>query len=220
MTILVRVVNQKLKTTSNLKSLVSGSQEFVQFKFVLDSDWDDLTVFAQFIQDENAYNQYLDSDNCAYLPSEIVDGTVKILLYGTGDDVIATTNYLSYEVEENALVSDAESTEISQSLYQQLVNSFMSMVGTPLVASTVSGMTDTSKIYVYVGSEDGYTYGDWYYYDSDNEVWTDGGTYNSSAVSTDTSLSVSGMAADAAAVGEAIDNIMSITIEDNTLVIS
>lgn len=218
MTILVRVVNQKLKTTSNLKSLVSGSQEFVRFKFSLDSEWDDLIVFAQFIQDGTAYNQYLDENNCVYLPSEIVAGTFDLLIYGTGGDVIATTNYLTYTVDENALIADAQSTDITLSLYQQLINSFKSMIGAPLVARTVAGMTETSKIYVYIGSEDGYVNGNWYAYDGTE--WVSGGAYNAVAVNTDTSLSVSGMAADSAAVGEALANIMSITIEGNTLVIS
>lgn len=218
MVLLVRVVNQKLKTTSNIKSLVSGSQEFVQFKFSLDSAWDNLIVFAQFIQDGNAYNSYLDENNCVYLPSEIVAGTFDLLLYGTGDNVIATTNYLTYTVDENALVSDAQSTEITLSLYQQLINAFQSMVGTPLASSTVAGMTDTKKIYVYTGSEDGYTNGNWYYYDS--SAWVSGGVYNATVVQTDTSLLISGMPADSAAVGEAIANVVSITASGTTLVIS
>jgi len=76
-------------------------------------------------------------------------------------------------------------------------------VGTPLVAATAAAMTDTSKIYVYTGSETGYTAGDWYYYDGSD--WQSGGVYNSAAVQTDTSLSVSGMAADAKTVGDDLD---------------
>ena len=72
-------------------------------------------------------------------------------------------------------------------------------VGSPLVASTKSAMTDTSKIYVYTGSETGMTAGNWYYYNG--SAWTSGGVYNSVAVETDTTLSIAGKAADAAAVG-------------------
>ena len=73
-------------------------------------------------------------------------------------------------------------------------------VGTPLVASTAAGMTDTSKIYVYTGSETGYTAGNWYYYNG--SAWASGGVYNAEAIETDETLSVSGMAADAKAVGD------------------
>lgn len=78
-----------------------------------------------------------------------------------------------------------------------------SAVGAPLVASTVSAMTDTTKVYVYTGSETGYSTGYWYYYNG--SAWTSGGVYNSAAVETDTTLSVSGAAADAKAAGDAIN---------------
>ena len=68
-------------------------------------------------------------------------------------------------------------------------------IGSPLVAATVSAMTDQTKVYVYTGSETGYTAGNWYYYNG--SAWTSGGVYNSTALQTDTTLSVSGMAADA-----------------------
>lgn len=78
-------------------------------------------------------------------------------------------------------------------------------VGTPLVAATAAAMTDTTKIYVYTGSETGYTAGNWYYYNG--SAWVSGGIYNSIAVETDTTLSESGMAADAKATGDAIEEI-------------
>ena len=53
-------------------------------------------------------------------------------------------------------------------------------VGAPLVASTASAMSDITRVYVYVGSEAGYTAGDWYYWNG--TAWTDGGVYNSIAV--------------------------------------
>lgn len=84
--------------------------------------------------------------------------------------------------------------------------------GSPLVAATAAEMTDTDHTYVYTGSEDGYTAGNWYYYDGAS--WTSGGVYNSAAVQTDTTLSVHGVAADAAAAGEvksAVSDISSTT---------
>ena len=52
-------------------------------------------------------------------------------------------------------------------------------VGAPLTASTAAGMTDRTKVYIYVGSETGYTAGDWYYWNG--SAWADGGVYNSIA---------------------------------------
>ena len=67
-------------------------------------------------------------------------------------------------------------------------------------AATAAAMTDTSKVYIYTGSEAGYTFGDWYYYNG--SAWVSGGAYNSTAVNTDTTLLVQGAPADAKAVGD------------------
>ena len=53
----------------------------------------------------------------------------------------------------------------------------------PLVSSTVAGMTDTAKVYVYTGSEAGYTAGNWYYYDG--SAWVSGGAYQAAATDTE-----------------------------------
>jgi len=88
-------------------------------------------------------------------------------------------------------------------------------VGSPLVATTAAAMTDHTKIYIYTGSESGKTAGHWYYWNG--SAWTDGGVYNATAVNTDKTLSVSGMAADAFITGlrvndnsEALDEISNI----------
>ena len=121
MDILVNVVNQKLKVMTNFRSLVDGTQNFIKFYFSLDSGWDNLMTFAQFMQNEVAYNQFLDDEGGAFLPSEIGPGTCTLMLYGSNGAVQATTNYITFTIDENILVTDAESTEISQSLYDQLV---------------------------------------------------------------------------------------------------
>ena len=59
--------------------------------------------------------------------------------------------------------------------FTDLANSVAAMVGTPMVASNTSQMTDHTKIYVYTGSQSGYTYGHWYYWNG--SAWTDGGAY-------------------------------------------
>ena len=225
MEILVNVVGQKLKIATNLKCFVSGSQQFVKFIFNMDSEWDNLTVFAQFKQNDVAYNQYLDNDNSVYLPSEISAGTCELILYGTGNDVRATTNYLTLTIDESVLVTDAQSTEITQSLYQQLVNNvksstdrLVSFINTvkvstdmlqtqvgaldrivqgitgvaPIVVSSMSEMVDTGQIYVLT------TDNKWYYYDGVD--WVAGGTYG--VVSTDKTLTMDGIPADAKIVGD------------------
>lgn len=83
--------------------------------------------------------------------------------------------------------------------------------GAPATAASVAAMTDTSKIYVYTGSESGYTNGNWYY--NNGSSWVSGGVYNSAAVETDTSLSVSGAPADAKVTGDAINNIVYVGTE-------
>lgn len=85
------------------------------------------------------------------------------------------------------------------------VRAVRAMIGTPLTAKTASDMVDTDKIYVYTGNETGYINGNWYYYDGN--AWVAGGAYNTFAYDTDTTLSISGRAADAKAVGDALTDI-------------
>lgn len=121
MSILVNVVNQKMHISSTMEGIVAGSQQFVKFRFNLSEEWDGLVTFAQFMQNGVAYNQYLDYENAAYLPAEIGVGTCTLMLYGSLGTTIGTTNYLTLKINENIFVSDASSTDISESLYDQLV---------------------------------------------------------------------------------------------------
>lgn len=75
-------------------------------------------------------------------------------------------------------------------------------LGAPYAASTVSSMTDRTRIYVYTGDESGYTKGNWYYWNGSS--WVSGGVYNSMAVETDKTLTVAGKAADGEVVGQEI----------------
>lgn len=82
------------------------------------------------------------------------------------------------------------------------IQTIRNLVGSPLVAATVSAMTETDRIYVYTGNETGYTAGHWYYYNG--TAWVSGGVYQASlTINTDPTLSVAGSAADAKAVGDA-----------------
>ena len=76
--------------------------------------------------------------------------------------------------------------------------------GTPNIVTSSSQMTDTDKVYVYMGSEAGWNSGHWYYYDEGTSSWEDGGVYNSVAFVTDTTLSIAGQPADAKATGDAL----------------
>lgn len=76
--------------------------------------------------------------------------------------------------------------------------------GTPNMVTSSSQMTDTEKVYVYLGSEAGWNSGHWYYYDEGTSSWADGGVYNSVAFVTDTTLSIAGQPADAKATGDAL----------------
>lgn len=64
--------------------------------------------------------------------------------------------------------------------------------GAPIVVANASAMTDTDQIYVLS------TNGKWYYHNG--SAWVVGGTYG--ALSTDTTLTQSGIPADAEAVGD------------------
>ncbi len=78
-------------------------------------------------------------------------------------------------------------------------------VGSPLVASTVAEMTDHDKVYVYVGSETGYTSGNWYYWDG--TAWTSGGVYNSEGFVLDDTLTSATLPAQAKAVGDKVSQL-------------
>lgn len=89
---------------------------------------------------------------------------------------------------DTLIIRDVETGVDKKITYNALVASkieaLKSQIGSPLVASTAAEMTDTDKIYVYTGSETGYTNGNWYYYDG--TAWASGGTYNSVAIGDNT----------------------------------
>lgn len=87
-----------------------------------------------------------------------------------------------------------------QDFATKLTEKYKTLFSSPLTASTVAGMTDHTKVYVYTGSETGYTSGHWYFWNG--SAWADGGVYNAQAINTDTTLSISGAAADAKATGD------------------
>lgn len=100
-------------------------------------------------------------------------------------------------------------------------SAIMGQIGAPYIATTVSGMIDKTRVYVYQGSESGYTSGNWYYWNG--SAWTSGGIYNSAAVDTDKTLTQSDKPADSAVVGQQIgelkedlENVVKITETKST----
>ena len=83
----------------------------------------------------------------------------------------------SYEAVFNAAIEGEADSRIAGDEYlQNEINSLAS--GSPLVAASTAGMTDTSRVYVNT------TDGKWYYYNG--SAWTAGGTYQSTAIADDT----------------------------------
>lgn len=83
------------------------------------------------------------------------------------------------------------------------------LVVTPLRAATAAAMTNTAAIYIYTGSQAGYTYGNWYYHDG--TTWVSGGPY--SPVEIDASLTSAGAAADAKATNDKIADLKSAFVD-------
>ena len=128
--------------------------------------------------------------------------TKKLTLYSSEDNNFKEETTISVETDttlsERGVPADAWATGSA-------IASVQAQIGSPLVANQASKMTDTSKIYVYTGTESGYTNGNWYYYNG--TAWASGGVYNAVAVETDTTLSVSGKAADAKKVGDELADV-------------
>lgn len=138
MTHVIKIKGQAVISAANLFVIVEGTQEFVNFKFELSDDWEGMTVFAQFKQNGVAYNHYLDENNMVDLPAEIVSGICTLTLRGDAGTKIGNTVSVVLTVQRSELVEDAESTVISQSLYQQLVDKVNDLIEVASGAKTYS----------------------------------------------------------------------------------
>lgn len=90
-------------------------------------------------------------------------------------------DFILYDGAYNGpLVDAAISRALSGGALDQRIGALQAAVGSPLTAATVAGMTNINKVYVYTGTEAGYTAGHWYYWNG--AAWADGGVYNAVAV--------------------------------------
>ena len=115
----------------------------------------------------------------------------------------------SHDVAEEIAQTDQIPTaklvyNTNRELERKLETAKSAAVG-PLVAEAIAEMTDLTRPYVYVGEESGMNANHWYWYNG--ETWEDGGIYNSQGVDTDKTLLVPNKAADAATVGNLINNL-------------
>jgi len=127
MDVRINVVGQKLVVSSNYIKIIGGSNKFIKFIFSLDGGWSGLMPYAQFTQDGTSYNVYLDENNSVFLPPEIKEGACTLTLGGTGNGVFATTDYVKFNITKGILTEGQESTDITESMYEQLVDRVISV---------------------------------------------------------------------------------------------
>ena len=149
------------------------------------------------------------------MTDEVGDMVAEVRLIKTGMD-IGTANF-RYSVEERPRPDGTTdgTIEVITDVIADALNDALDAIETAgaaavaqlataggVVARTVAEMTDESAVYLYTGSESGYTAGNWYYYDGTE--WTSGGTYGGAVTST--TFTEHGVPADDFAVGEALAN--------------
>lgn len=147
------------------------------------------------------------------MTDEVGDMVAEVRLIKTGMD-IGTANF-RYSVEERPrpdgttdgtieVVTDviAEALEAALEDIDTARAAAVAQLATAggVVARTASQMTEPDQVYIYVGSETGYTAGNWYYYNG--SAWTSGGTYGGAVTST--TFNQHGVPADDFAVGQAL----------------
>lgn len=142
------------------------------------------------------------------------EGTLTFAVEFVGSEYCLKTQTAEIKVKSSLDGSNAVPEPTEQSWYVILqeqvsrtldrASTVLDSLGKPTTAQTPSDMEDESAVYVYTGEDgNGYRYGYWYYHDGTS--WREGGVYASTALLVDTTLSVSGRAADSAAVGTALN---------------
>ena len=94
--------------------------------------------------------------------------------------------YVSRKVTKGQLVADLKEdigelssleTEDKTNLVAAINEANQNGSGGIKIVSLAADMTDTDEVYLYNGTEQGYTAGHWYYYNTGTSAWTDGGNY-------------------------------------------
>ena len=143
-----------------MEYVIKLSHDNDEFKATLQEFRNELDVY------ENYFNNLdLQEEVNKKLDEMVLNGTLTNLIKRYVDPI-----YQSYESSINQNISDFESGVNSNIAdIQSQLDGLAS--GSPLVASSTSDMTDTTRIYVNT------TDGEWYYYDGTD--WVSGGTYQS-----------------------------------------
>lgn len=193
---LVRVDSYKTATESSL---------YPECLFNLYDDWNGATVTARFSTESGtAYDVLLVDGKCT-VPYEVMAlDHFYVSCKGALSSVVVTSNrvridndYSAFELTPSnpgtqtpdvisQLTSQISGEATARSNADTALTNKITAVRNAIMsiaeASSASAMTDTSKFYVYTGSETGYTNGDWYYYDGSD--WVSGGAYNAITVAT------------------------------------
>lgn len=116
---------------------------------------------------------------------------------------MSTKNVILKDKNGNQLAPATIAEQVSYDATHNIKQALGLASGHATTANNAADMTDTTRIYVYTGSESGYTAGNWYYYNG--SAWVSGGAYTDGLqFETDTTLSESGKAADAKVTGDEI----------------
>lgn len=191
-------------------TVLSDPEEGFEYEYVLSYSPIGADMVPEVVISEDSLQTAVDAGLCQV--AQTFDGGLRLLAREAPAAAINARCYLigkGFDGEEIA-IPDWDDVQhkpttlagygITDAATHAEVVALQAAVGSPLLAATAAAMTDTDKIYVYTGSETGYTAGNWYYHNG--TAWVSGGVYNAVAVATDTELVVSGMAADAKAAGD------------------
>lgn len=155
-------VNQLIRTVNDQNETIADYiQQFIDLKDYCEDYFENLDVQEEINNklDQMAQDGSLTALIKAYIDPIIEEQNENIAIFENS----VTTTVDNYQTSVNGTIAEMDTK----------VNAVTS--GTPLVASSTAGMTNTSRIYVNT------TDGNWYYHDGDS--WEIGGTYQSSGIS-------------------------------------